>query len=148
LSLFHQFHYPIQRAIARGARCRDRQRAFSVDRAGENLVAFHLVDRHGLSCNWRLVDSRFAGLNAAVHRNALGGPHQDQIPGLYLLHGHVYKAGLALDSRDRRRELGQCSDRCAGATECVVLKRMGQRKKEQQESAFRPFTQNRRAERR
>ena len=54
------------------------ERAGGVQRAGEQLVAGLLVDRHRLAGDRRLVDARVPGRHDRVERDPLAGPDADQ----------------------------------------------------------------------
>jgi len=69
----------VEGVILRQAGHADFQRARAVDRAGEDVVAGRLVNRHALPGDRSLVDGRAAAENDAVHRDALAGGDQDRV---------------------------------------------------------------------
>ena len=59
----------------------DLERAGGVDGRADHAIAGLLLDRDRFAGQHRLVDGAAAGPDDAVHRNALAGPHDDEVAG-------------------------------------------------------------------
>ncbi len=135
----------IERAIAGRARGRHLDRAVTIHGAREHVITRSLVDRHGLTGDWRLIDGGLAGLDTSVHGNALTGPHEHTHAGAHILDRHEAFSRAVDDARKRRRQIAERGNRAARAAEGVVLECVRKREQEQQERPLRDLANRRRA---
>ena len=77
----------------------DVERAAAVDRPGKDLVARLLLDRQRFAGHRRLVDVADPGDDAAVERNLLAGPHDDDIAHAHVVDGNGRERRAAPDER-------------------------------------------------
>ena len=92
--ILHQPDHLSQRRVLAHTGGPDRQNAGTVDRRGDDRITGAFVHRDGFPGEGRLVHGRLALHHHAIHRHGLAGPHQQQIPQLYLLHGNFHFAAV------------------------------------------------------
>ena len=88
----------------------DRQRAELIERAGEDLIAFQLVDRQTLARQRALIDTGLSGRNAAVDGNAFAGSNDDHVSDDNFADRHVRLTPAAQHVRLSRTEVKNAAD--------------------------------------
>ena len=123
------------------------ERAAAVDRAGEHLVAGALLDRQRLAGHRRLVDVALARRDAAVERDLLARPHDDDVADARRRRpARAQAAGVASrDERFGRRQIHQRADRAARALHRARLEQLREREQEHDRRGFAPLAEDHRA---
>jgi hypothetical protein len=112
LRLRHEAHDAGELGVLARAGDLHAERAFAVDRAGDHLVAFALLDRARLAGDHRLVEIALALAYGAVDRDALARAHEHEVARPKPVDGHLLGAAVLGDARGLvRQELGQLLER-------------------------------------
>ena len=104
-----------------------------------------LLDRHRFARDRRLVDEADAVANAAVERDLLARPDDDEIADANLVDADDGVDAVAAHERRRRREVHQGADRAAGPFHRARLEHLRQREQEDDRRALRPLAERHRA---
>ena len=101
LGLMHEPHHLAQGGPLAGAGDLDPQRALAVNRSRYDLIASLLRDRARLAGQERLIHTRCAIPDHAVHRHLFPRPHQDHVALAQLRNRHVLSAAVGDPMRNR-----------------------------------------------
>ena len=115
LRFLDQMNDPAERRVPADGGHAHVERADLVDRAGEDFVAGGLAGRNALAGNGALIHRRRTAGHFAVHRDALAGPHFDDVAGPDVRDGGFHPSVTAPDARRARRQPDEFRDRAAGA---------------------------------
>ena len=111
LCLGHEAHDLRQLRVLAGARHVDPERAFSIDRPGDHLIALALPHRSGLARDQGLVDRTLALAHDTVHGHAFSGPHEDDFAGPQLADRDHFLVPCGDPRRRRWKQLRQLLER-------------------------------------
>ncbi len=118
----------------------DRQRAVAVDRAGKDLRAGLLLDRHALAGDRRLIDRAGARGDPAIERDALARWNDEAAAKPDFGHRHRgFRSVRPKHVRGRRREIEQRRDCAPCAPDAPAFQRQRQREKERYCGGLKPL---------
>ena len=131
--------------VGEGTRNLDLDRALAIQRAGEDLVALHLIHRDALTSDRGLVDAGSTSANYSVRCDALTRPDDEHVSRLKFgcRHGHLH--AVAQDPRFLGGEVEERTDRRSGAHKGDRFDRLRGAVKKDEEGGFLPRAESRRA---
>ncbi len=133
-----------ERGIPPQARDVDLQRSAAVDRAGEYLVAAHLLGRQRLAGHGRLIDVADSLVDTSVERNLLAGLDDDDVSDAHILHRHALLDAVPLHERFSGREIHQRPNRATGALHGARFEHLRQREQKHHGCTLGPFAEGHR----
>ena len=146
LRLLYELNHAREDGLTRATSHGDAQRAVSVDRACEDVVADTLVDGHGLARDRGLVDRGRPIDDRAIGRDPLARPDDDDLADRDCLRAHALLSAVSCHDRILRVDRHEGLDVALRPRARVALERPARREDEDEQCAVEPVPDERSAE--